>query len=306
MRAKLLSALFMSLSGIVVPAEGASQNRTSEEPGAPQVQPDYGRELVCTCHDMWFLLSSVSDKKTADSAAAQFRLLIDRTMELSEQVYSLELEEEEGLADMNELLVASLEELTEEFDCLCKMRCYGSESLISVFRYAIDIGLFTDDYVTLLDEPPPHLTESETKAELVRLKHLEEPDMAVLLALRSVQDAQSAANVAAHLQVITARLHELAPAESTQNRDFSPSAGKRARKAYAPLEPLLWGIRVEIVRIAALPGYHKKDFDSFSVALENVFRILADTHYHYFDEVFDESFHLDLDEALRENATTSN
>lgn len=307
MKSKLLSALLMSLPGVALPEAEAELLRATEESTREevQVQRDCGRELVCMCHDMWFLLASISDKKQADQAAPQFRTMIDRTIVLSEKMYTQGGQDVEILVEVQEQLADSLDELTEEFDSICKLRCYGSEKLIEEFRYSMEVGMFTDDYITLLDEPEPHLTESETRVELLRFKRLVEPDKAVLDALRAVQDSDSAGDVASQLHALSERLNDLVPEEAMQNRDFSPSAGKRARKAYEPIEPLLWGIRSEIVRIASLPGYHKTEFDRFSDALETVFRSLADTHYHYFDEVFDDSFHSDLDEALQENATTS-
>ena len=305
MKSQLLSALLMSLPGLAAPVAEVLPNAADNEDAAVQMQRNSGRELVCMCHDMWFLLSAVSDKKQADAAAPLFRALIDRTVVLTEQLYKEGGQDVEILNEVQENLEDSLAELTDEFDSLCKIRCFGSDKLIVEFRYAMDVGMFTDDYATLLEEPEPHLNESEMKVELVRFKHLVEPDTAVLLALQDVKDAHSAGDIALKLQALAERLNKLMPEKSLQNRDFAPSAGKRVRKAYAPIEPLLWGIRSEIVRIASLPGYHKTDFDLFSDALENVFRSLADTHYHFFDEVFDDSFHSDLDEALRENATTS-
>lgn len=305
MKSEFFSALFLSLSGVAAPEALALTEPDDSTEAAVQVQRDCGRELVCMCHDMWFMLSAISDKKQADAAAPEFRRMIDRAIVLSEQLYTEGGQDVELLAEVQENLADSLDELTEEFDSLCRLRCYGSDKLIAEFRYAMDVGMFTDDLVALLDEPQPHLTEAETRVELVRFKRLVEPDTAVLAALRAVRDSRTAGDVAMQLQLISERLNDLVPEKEMQNRDFAPTAGKRARKAYAPIEPLLWGIRSEIVRIASLPGYHRAEFDSFSDALETVFRSLADTHYHFFDEVFDDSFHSDLDEALKENATTS-
>lgn len=305
MKSRLLSALLMSVPGVAAPAADALGSTVDANSAEVRVQYDCGRELVSLCHDMWFLLSSVSNKKQADTAAPTFRAAIERAITLTEQMYNEGGQDVELLTDVQENLADSLDELTDEFDSLCKMRCFGSDKLIVEFRYAVHVGMFTDDYVNFLDEPAPHLTESEVRGELSRFKRLVEPDKALLEALRAVQDARTAGDVAVKLQALSESLNELLPATAVQNREFSPSADKRARKAYAPIEPLLWGIRSEIVRIASLPGYHKTDFDQFSDALESVFRSLADTHYHFFDEVFDDSFHSDLDEALQENATTS-
>lgn len=305
MRAKLLPVLLLILPGVATPADSYVRDSAPSSKKTKTTADEYGVELVSACQEMWFLLASVSDKKQADATAPPFRKLIDKIVEISEVLYEMEQEGESISAEMQERVASLVEEMTVEFDSLCKLRCYGSDKLIEVCRYAIEIGMFGDDFVACLDAPLPPLTESETRAEIVRLGDLHAPDIAVLEALRAVNDSRSASDAVARLHAITERLIELEPDEKTQNRDFSPAAGKRARKAYAPLEPVLWAIRVEIVRIASLPGYHKKEFDSFSEALENLFRSLADTHYHYFDEVFDDSFHLELDEALRENATTS-
>lgn len=305
MRAKLLPVLLLILPGVAAPADSYVRDSAPASKKSITTADEYGVELVSACQEMWFLLASVSDKKQADAAAPVFRSLIDKTIELSEVLYEMEQEGEAISAELQERVAYLVEEMTVEFDSLCKLRCYGSDKLIEVCRYAMEIGMFSDDFAARLDAPLPHLSESETRAEIARLGELHAPDVAVLEALRAVKDSRTASDAVARLHAITERLIELEPDEKTQNRDFSPAARRRARKAYAPLEPVLWAIRVEIVRIASLPGYHKKEFDSFSEALENLFRSLADTHYHYFDEVFDDSFHLDLDEALRENATTS-
>lgn len=306
MKSKLLSALLMSIPGVAAAdTEQLLTEPNEAEPQPLQAQRDCCSELVCVCHDMWFLLASVSDKKQADAAAPLFRNLITHTVALTDRMYKEGGQDVEVLTEAQEKLADSLDELAEEFDSLCRVRCFGSEKMIAEFRYAIEIGMFTDDYIACLDAPEPHLNEAETRSELVRFKRLIEPDKAVLAALCAVQDARSAGDAARELQALSALLDSLEPESKIKDRDFSPSAGKRARKAYEPIEPLLWGIRTEIVRIASLPGYHKTEFDPFSDALETVFRSLANTHYHFFDEVFDDSFHSDLDEALLENATTS-
>jgi hypothetical protein len=89
------------------------------------------------------------------------------------------------------------------------------------------------------------------------------------------------------------------------NRDFAPRNQSVAREVLAPIEPILWAIRSEIVRIAALPGYEAETYDAFSDALDRVFECLAATHCNIFDSIFDSSFRCDLDNALQENAVSS-
>lgn len=293
----------MTLSG--APSLGDSESYApSGESGV--TRPDPARELLCLCHDMWFLLSGVSNRQYADAAAPEFRRLLEATIALSERVYSEENLSAAGAEETHASLDESLDELTAEFSSLCAARCFGSEKLIAEFRYSIEVGLFEDDCAGMLQEPVPHLNEAETRNELQRMKKLLDPDREVLAALTSVQDARSAQLAGVRLLNVSELFRSLKPESVVATREFAPKADSSARRAYQPLEPVLWEIRSEIVRIASLPGYHKKEFDSFSLALETVFRSLAETHHHFFDEVFDDSFHADLDEALRENATTSN
>ncbi len=306
MKLPLFTALLLSVSAAFAAEERGAVMVQEVEPSVPSSHVEPAKELLRMSLDMWFVLSGVYDKRSADEAAPQFRKLMDDAVALSEKVYSESAFEGEEESETHRRLDESLTELTEEFVGLCGNRCYGSEKLLTEFRYSVEIGLMGDDCSPLLEEPRPLLTENEAKSELLRMKKLVLPDKDVLIVLQSVNDAASAQSAAIRLQSIAARLNTLVPEEALAERDFAPKAGSRARKAYAPIEPLLWGIRTEIVRIASLPGYHKTDFDSFSEALESVFRSLAETHYHFFDEVFDDSFHSDLDEALRENATTSN
>ena len=291
MKKCFITAMLTSLSGFAAPVESiAVDDDTTTEHEQISVQHSAGRELICLCNDMWLLLSSVSNRKTADSAAPELRTMLERMILLSDRLCSEGGQDLELLNEMHERLEESLEELTSEFNSLCEARCFGSEKLIAEFRYAVEVGMFTDECIALLDPPKPELTEAETRAEFQRFKRLVEPDQAVLDTLRGVQDARSAGSAAEQLCVLSVTLKQLLPDKALAERNFSP----------------LFGIRTEIVRIASLPGYHKKEFDCFSDALETVFRSLAETHYHFFDEVFDESFHSDLDEALQENSTTSN
>lgn len=307
MKRCVITALLTSLSGVAAPAESLAVDGVApSENESANAQHHAGRELVCLCNDMWFLLSSVSNRKTADSAAPEMRRLLERMIVVSDRLCNEGGQDLEMLNEVHERLEESLEELTEEFNSLCTVRCFGSDKLMEEFRYSVEVGMFTDECIALLEPPKPELTAAEARSEFSRFKRLVEPDKAVLDALIAVQDARTAGDAAVQLCALSVALNKLAPEQALAERNFAPESRSSARKAYTPIEPLLWGIRTEIVRIASLPGYHKKEFDRFSDALETVFRSLAVTHYHFFDEVFDESFHSDLDEALQENSTTSN
>lgn len=276
-----------------------------------------GQEFLQTSTDLWFLLSGVRDKDDADRAAERFLELVRKVFALDELLSGMssdpaaaamagdgEGQEVVGMMDDIQVrILESFEDLNTEFESLCRVRCYGSKRLMTAFRQAVASGMFTDETVDLLAEPAAPYTENEAMRELVRLKRLQEPDRAVLESLSRVKDRKSALRAARELAILTTRLRQLRPAELQPRRCFSDSMALKAQEAYAPLEPLLWGIRNEIVRIAGLPEYAAESFDHFSEALDSVFESLGETHHNYFDSVFDASFRTDLDDALHESAS---
>ncbi|MBQ4614589.1 MAG: hypothetical protein IJB31_06655 [Akkermansia sp.] len=294
----IVAALLLGLSVPAV-AEPSKSGTTVED-------EKLGHEMLKVTNDMWFLLSGVGDKATADEAALQFVKLIEESERISDQLYAQQAMDLEALNMMHYRIAEVYESLSFEFESLCKARCYGSKNLIAAFQYAVRTGLFDDESLPGLEQPKPPLTDSEARQELARLKRLIEPDRAVLSVLQSVKDAGSATRAAEELATLSARLQTLMPEHSVADRTFADRTAPNVRATYAPIEPLLWGIRSEIVRIAALPGYDDEPFDAFSDALDTVFQCLGDAHNAWFEEVFDESFRSDLDDALHENATTSN
>lgn len=280
-----------------------------------------GQEFLKTTSDMWFLLSGIRDKNEADKAAPRFLELVQRVAELDELLSRLPMvpvsedasgeESDEvhvvGMMDGVHLrILEAFEDLNTEFLGLCRVRCYGSERLRVAFRQAVASGMFNEEDAELLQTPPAPLDEEETRQELVRLKRLVIPDTALLETLELVQDSVSAGKAAIRLRELTERLHALMPEGYMLNRDFSDASDAAVQEALASLEPLLWGIRSEIVRIAAIPGYNTEPFDAFSDALDSMFESLGETHSFCFETVFDSSFRSDLEDAARENATTSN
>lgn len=273
-----------------------------------QVEPAPGQELLLVTNDLWFLLSGVADREDADAAAPRFDELVEKAAAIGDSFFSSsDGQDADALASMPyQSLADAYNDLYHEFEVLCQNCCYGSQSLINSFRKAVELGVFSDENVPVLELPKPPLTEKEAHRELVRYKRLVEPDRAVLEILQGVQDAGSADKAAVELVRLTERLEQLKPESAVAYRQFKEVDQKTYRATYASIEPLLWGIRNEIVRIASIPGYEQASFDAFSDALDSVFENLGDTHTAWFDEVFDASFRLDLDDALRENATTSN
>lgn len=269
-----------------------------------------GQEFLRTASEMWFLLSGVSSKQDADKAAKRFSELVKLTFDLDNRLSAMPLVAPEaecvGMMDNVQLrILETMDDLHVEFQSLCRAHCYGSKALVKAFEQAIELGMFAEDDRELLREPGAPFTEAEAQAEMVRLNRLAEPDRAVLDVLVEVQDEKDANKAVSKLTSLSLRFKALMPAEELANRDFSPATAAAAQEVLAPLEPILWAIRSEIVRIAALPGYEAETYDDFSVALDLVFESLCATHAELFDSVFDASFRTDLDNALRENSISS-
>ncbi len=311
MKHPLCTAGTALLLGLNVPVAAAAVPETEPEAAAePQgtQATSPGRELLRVTNDMWFLLSGVADNKAADAAAPRFLELVHEAQRVGESIFDAEGlgQDLEALEMLHYHIAEALDSLNEEFRSLCRADCYDSEPLIRAFHQAVEAGLFDSELVEDLDLPKPPLTEREARREVVRLKSLEVPDRALLELLRSVTDARSADSAVARLLSLAECLDGLQPEAELVDRDFSKASARSADEAYKPIAPLLWGIRSEIVRIAGLPGYDDAPFDRFSDALDSVYAGLGDTHSLWFDDVFDASFRMDLDDALHENATTSN
>lgn len=311
---KLLYMAGISLAlGNMSPAQAV----TVLEPDEPQPVTEeatearrLGQEFLQTASEMWMLLSAVSSKKDADAAAARFSELVSITFELDNRLSALPLVTPEaecaGMMDSVQLrILETMDDLHLEFLSICRAHCYGSEALVKAFEQAIELGMFAEEDRKLLESPGAPLSEEEARAEIARLDRLEEPDREVLQVLEKVQDEKEASKAAVKLTSLSLQLKPLIPAADMAHREFAPESAAAAQAVLAPLEPILWAIRSEIVRIAALPGYEAETYDDFSVALDLVFESLDATHTNLFDSVFDASFRTDLDNALRENTISS-
>lgn len=282
------------------------------------------RDFLQTVSDLWFLLSGISTRQEADAQAAPFSDLVRRICLLDEQLSSsstgsglpveveAEVHEDAATAETAEMLdtlqlriLESFDDVNAEFLSLCRVQCYGSAKLAKAFTEAAETGMFSEEAVQSLQGQQAPPSAAETERELARRHNLEAPDRAVLHVLQQVKDASSAQHAVNALTQLAGRLRLLVPEKVLDNRSLPESARARAVAAYEPISPLLWGIRTELVRIAALPGYDTESYDTFSEALNNVFENIGATHNEWFDDVFDASFRSDIDDALQENATSS-
>lgn len=269
-----------------------------------------GQEFLKTTSEMWFLLSGISNKEDADKSAPRFSELVKQIFALDSRMSSLPLVTPEaecvGMMDSVQMrILESMDDLHVEFLGICRARCYGSSVLIKAFEEAIKMGMFTEEDAEMLSEPADPLSADETNIEMARLNRLLEPDRAVLKVLTAVDGEDAAAEAVPALNLLAQRIKVLLPDATVVHRQFAPEYMPTVRLVLDPIEPVLWGIRSEIVRIAALPGYESETYDEFSIALDEVFESLGATHSVLFDSVFDASFRADLDNALRENSISS-
>lgn len=269
-----------------------------------------GDEFLKTTSEMWLLLSGVNTRESADKAAERFSELVKRIFELDNRLSALPMVAAEvecvGMMDSVQLrILEAMDDLHVEFLGICRSRCYGSARLTKAFEEAVELGMFAESDAEMLSMPTEPLSEDESMREMARLARLVEPDNAVLDILADVQDVEDATEAVPRLDTLSQRYKTLLPSAAVVNRDFSPVHKVAAQAMLAPIEPILWGIRSEIVRIAALPGYEAETYDRFSDALDLVFECMGATHPLLFDSVFDASFRADLDNALRENAVSS-
>lgn len=309
--------------GCLIPAQG--EVLPSSEPPTSHVETSQERifrEFLQTTTDMWFLLSGISNENDATAAAPRFRELVNRICLLDEQLSrastdsglpaEVEAEVHEdaetaavagALESMQVRILEAFEDVNAEFLSLCRVSCYGSQPLARAFIAASDTGMFTEDALSMVFPGSAPMSDMDSEAELERLRSLESPDRDVLAVLQQVKDAGSAAKAVDALAKISQRLRNLSPNYSGDRRNFAEGYRAGIRAAFEPLSPLLWGIRTELVRIAALPGYDTESYDAFSDALNSVYEDLGAAHSTYFNDVFDASFRADLDDALQENAS---
>lgn len=299
--------------GVSTPvAQAAASEEFSISPDA--TADEVGTTFLQTTSDLWFLLSGIRDKDDADRAADRFTELVKKVFALDDRFSEMSMSgtppmDDDDCAgqldDMQVRILESFEDLNSEFTSLCRVHCYGSRKLSEAFQVAVSAGMFVEDEMVLLQDVQGPLSEEETRQELVRLKRLVEPDRAVLDVLEKVKDAVSAGKAVPELSRLSQRLRTLLPDTDLSNRAIPESDVAAVQDAYTPIEPLLWGIRNELVRIAGLPGYETEPYDEFSSALETVFDNLGKAHSSHFEAVFDACFRDDMDAAVQEKATTS-
>lgn len=263
-------------------------------------------QLLRVTNEMWLLLSRVTDRETAEKSAERFVKLAQESASLSDKMFDGDARalDVEALDRDAYRIAESYDELCQEFSSLCHARCYGSPQLMRAFLQAMDLGVFSDDERESLNTSTRVLSEQEAEREVQRLGKMIASDTELLDLLAHVQDAPTAKKVAPQLTELAKRAMDGCPAFRLTEENFLKQTRGKLLEVCRRLEPLLWRIRNEIVRIVGLPGYDSEQFDAFSDALDSVYESLSKTHSECFEEVFDASFRTDLDDALHEGLST--
>lgn len=290
------------LSSVVISAVAAAMPMTllAADPDTPTSAPE---QMLAVTNEMWRLLCGVVNKETADQSANRFGQLVQKSWKLSETMFQGEAQDVESLDAQTYRIAEVYEEASYEFDSLCKSQCYGSAPLVNEFLKAMELGVFGDEEREKLQLTHVLLSPGEAQREMTRLRGMEKVDTELLTQLGRVQNAQSAAAVASQITGLAGRMNKNRPAHRYGRANMPENTRQEFLRICDQLQPILWKIRNEIVRIVALDGYDSESFDSFSDALDSVYESLSLTHGECFDEVFDSSFRMDLDDALHGNIT---
>ncbi len=291
------------LSSVVISAMAAamSMNLLAAGPDTPISVPE---QMLAVTNEMWRLLCSVVNKETADQSANRFGQLVHMSWKLSESMFEGEAQDVESLDARTYRIAEVYEEASYEFDSLCKTQCYGSAALVNEFLKAMELGVFGDEEREKLQLTHVLLSPADAQREVARLRRMEEVDGELVEQLGRVQDAKSAAAAVGPIVALAGRMNEGRPAHRFGRSNIPETIRPEFLQVCKQLEPVLWKIRNEIVRIVALDGYDREPFDSFSDALDSMYESMSLTHGECFDDVFDASFRMDLDDALHGNIIT--
>ena len=301
----LLSSLCLADAPLVCPTESHQVGKENQSELA------LARLLIQNSAELWLLLSGIQKQEMAEAQAQLFIESVQRLEKLHTQLEFRFNAKPDGFnSEEFESIIQYISELNmaidEEFLSLWRVDCYGSPALKFAFDRALNEGYFELPDGLSTARTQEQLSAEESHRELIRMQRLLDPDAAVVESLSRVTDANSAALAAAEIKVHTTRLQQLAPTQHEHSlRPLACHDSEAYKAAYAPLEKLLWALRNELVRIAALPQYDDAPYDDFSNALDQLFLNIASTHSRWYGEIFDDSFFIDLDDAAQSASSAS-
>ncbi len=261
------------------------------------------RDIFQGTQKLWILLSQIDNKQKADEGAEEFRLLTRELIRLDMLLGDIEHQNPEAEdSELTDSIVEGYRAVDTEFISLYKARCFGSESLYQAFEELKGTNFFNTSTLPKSHPDLPKLNPTEEQSELARLKQLIAPDTAILKHLSQIDDTKSADYQCKAIIPYLQKLENLRPPTRYLYRYFTRTDGKRYSAAETQLQRLLWDMRTEYVRIAALPlNPLEESHELLAHTLDELYYNLEVTHHYWFTVVFDNSFILDMDEAFRES-----
>ncbi len=297
--------LSLSLLAPTVPAESnaSAQNESPDLVKLKEELNQVSRDILLSSQTLWLLLSKIDNKKKADASAVPFRKLTNELIELDMKLSELENRAPDALhSELNRNIIESYRNIDTEFGSLYRVRCFGSGPLYQAFEEAIGSNFFDTTMLPPNHPVLPKLDESEEKLELTRLKKLVTPDTNILKHLTQIEDSKSAGQHCKAIIPLLKKLNALKADNKYLYREFENTTQQDFRETRHKLQDLLWSMRSEYVRIAAIPLNPMEDsHELLAHTLDELYFSLEVTHHYWFSLVFDNSFILDMDEAFRES-----
>ncbi len=238
------------------------------------------------------LLQGIKDKATADAAAPGLLEETEKLNEVTRTLAALDFEglsyDEEAYMELVPQIFAASEDVNEEFARLEKADWYGSEALKHAVEEA-NAPVFSDEEASR-DEPSRPLTPEQEEAELERMRALVALDGELLATLKNISSATTASAAVPALRAYVAKLEKRKPDPETVDGYFEDADAPGVVGAFRPVRDKLELIRTELLRIVGLDGFQTKAFDPFNDAMDDVFRLLEETHDFWYGDIFDENF----------------
>lgn len=250
------------------------------------------------------ILASVVDRMSADAAAPKLR---ENTQAMKQLAQFFEKIDFETASDFNEdefMAVAEsnfevAERVNDHFMRLTKAEFFGSEDM----RLAVEeVNAPISGDSGIMEVP---MTAEQAKAEINRMKMLKAPDSRLLETLKTVVSAESATAAVPLLNEYVVQIRKLMPPAEIIFAYFENPQDPEVVAAYAPIEEILKGIRVELLRIVKLEGFSGERFDAFNDAMDDLFAWLCEAHDQWVPAVFDESFENEVS-AISEQQNNNN
>ncbi len=309
-----ISSSFATLYLLGMTAVIEASNAATIPPQNPQETSPQSQKLQQHCNELcerihkqsttlWTLIAGIRSREDADKNVAIFREISAELAQLDIELSEIELSEEgTGILDpeLSLRILQAYSNLDAEFSSLYQANCLDSKAMQIAVTDALRAGFFDASRLPSPESEHIQLNDQEAKVELNRMRNLLEPDSHILRDLSCVNGPETALPAKQRLKPNIQALHKLSPKGNMLKRRFKDTEDEQYRSIYLSIERILWDIRSEYVRIAALPHHETENFRDLSNSLDELYLSLEETHQLWFSIIFDDSFLSDMDNAFEE------